>query len=380
MTRRVVAGLTALLIGGCSLFGSDDDLKPAELVDFTPELKLRRAWTVDVGGKSDLPLRGLRPSVRGGMIHAAGSGGIVRAIEPDSGRISWTTDLDLPLSAGPGVGDDLVVVGTIDGEVIALDKVTGAERWRAQTSSEVLSPPKAADGMVVVRAQDGRVYGFDAESGRRAWVYDQSVPLLSLRGTGEPLLRGGFAYLGFDNGRVAALRISDGTVVWEQAVAAPEGRTELERIVDIDGPMVMIASDLYTVTYQGLLAALTANAGRLLWVKDMSSAEGVSVSRTQLAVADSDDAVWGIDRLTGGTLWKQDALVRRLVTGAVHHADAVVVGDYEGYLHWMSAEDGHFVARERAGSQPIAVRPQVIGDLLLAQTEGGKIVAFKPSS
>ncbi|MEM9301129.1 MAG: outer membrane protein assembly factor BamB [Pseudomonadota bacterium] len=377
MIRAAAAGFLALLVSGCSLFGGDDELKPAKLIDFTPEIAVKRAWSVEVGGKSKLPLGGLRPSVRGGKVHAAGAGGRVRSIDPATGRILWTTELDEPLSAGPGLGDDLILVGSLDGEVIALDEVTGAERWRAQTSSEILAAPQAADGMVIVRSQDGRVFGFESETGRRAWVYDQSVPLLTLRGTGEPLLRGGYAYLGFDNGRMAALRIADGTVVWEQTVSAPQGRTELERIVDIDGAMVMVASDIYTVTYQGLLAALTANSGRLLWVKDMSSAGGVSVSRTQLAVADSNDAVWGIDRLTGGTLWKQDALVRRLVTGPAYHGDAVVVGDFEGYLHWMAEDDGRFVARQKAGSSGLVVRPQVVGNLLIVQSQDGKVSAFE---
>ncbi len=379
--RCIIAVASAMMLAGCSTIGGwfddDEELKPAELVDFSPDLSVDRVWSVDVGGSDELPLAGLRPAPVSDRVYLAGAAGEVVAVERESGRTVWSIDVETMLGGGPGVGDDIVAVGTMNGEVIGIDRATGVERWRAGASSEILSPPAVADGIVVVRSQDGRVFGFDAESGERIWVYDQSVPLLSLRGTGEPLVQAGFAYLGFDNGRIAALRISDGTVIWEQLVSAPQGRTELERIVDIDGSMVLVASDLYAVTYQGLLAGLTANSGRILWVKDMSSSGGVAVSRTKLSVADADDAVWAVDRLSGGTLWKQDALIRREVSAPAFHGDAVVVGDFEGYLHWMSDDDGRFIARSRASSAPVITQPVRAGNLLLVQTQDGRVVAFR---
>lgn len=375
--RSAAMLLLLVLLAGCGIFRSKDELKPAKLVAYERSLDVRRAWVADLGKGAKLPLAGLRPAIAGGVVYAASADGRVHALELETGRARWSVDLDLPLGAGPGVGSDVVVLGGLDGEVIAIDQVTGAELWRAEVSSEVLAPPAAADGIVVVRSQDGRVFGLAAGSGRREWVYDQSVPLLSLRGTGAPIALAGFVYIGFDNGRVAALRLRDGSVVWEQAVATPEGRTELERIVDIDGTMVLVASDLYVVSYQGLLAALTAQAGRILWVKDMSSARGLTVHRTLLAVSAADDAVVGVDRLSGGTLWRQDALVRRSVSGPAFHGDAIVVGDFEGYLHWISEEDGRFIARERAGNDPIVASPVTVADLLLVQSQDGRLYAFQ---
>ena len=369
-----VAGLS-----GCSLFNKDEESEPAPLVEFSSTVDVRQAWSIKLGDEADIPYSGLRPTYDSGAVYAADHGGAVYSVDPASGRVRWKTETDIAIGAGPGVADDLVVVGSVDGEVIALDAATGAERWRAMVSSEVLAAPGVADGRVIVRALDGRVFGFDAGNGTRLWIYDSGVPLLTLRGNSEPLLRAGLAFIGFDSGKMVALQLDDGNVAWEQPVAVPQGRTELERIVDIDGPMEMVSSDLYAVTYQGLLASLTANSGRLLWVKDMSSFAGLTLARTQLNVADADDAVWGIERSSGGTLWKQDRLVRREICSPARHGDYVVVGDFEGYLHWLSEEDGSFAARRRAGKSAIVARPLSVGDTLFVQTSGGRLVAYRLS-
>ncbi|MDX1569556.1 MAG: outer membrane protein assembly factor BamB [Xanthomonadales bacterium] len=378
---RLPAALAVLLLAGCSMFGGDDEeLQPSPLVDFSPTVNVKEIWRVSVGDGAELPMRGLRPAYAEGTVYAAAADGRIKAIELETGKVSWTVDLELPITAGPGLGDGILVVGTADGAVIALERAGGAQRWRAEVSSEVLAPPAIDTGMTVVRAQDGRVFGFRSEDGSRAWVYDQSVPLLTLRGSSPPLIRGGFVYLGFDNGKVASLRLSDGAVRWEETVAVPQGRTELERIVDIDGPMAVVASDLYAVSFQGLLAAITADAGRLLWVKDMSSFTGLAVARTQLFVSDADDSVWALDRLSGGTLWRQDRLARRSLSAPAAHGEYVVVGDFEGYLHWLEEDTGEFVARARAGGSAVTAQPLALGPILVVQTQGGRVVAYRLGS
>lgn len=378
MIRKLAPAMLAGLLTGCGVFGGDDEeVGPAPLVEFTPSLDVRELWSASVGSKSELPMPGLRPAHGSGFIYAAGAGGRVVKLDLDTGRSVWSVDLDLPLTGGPGLGEDRLAVGTQDGTLVVMSQSDGRELWRAEVSSEILAPPAIDAGIVVVRSQDGRVFGFRAEDGFRQWVYDQSIPLLTLRGNSPPLIRGGFAYLGFDSGKVAALRLSDGAVRWEQTVAVPEGRTELERIVDIDGPMAMVATDLYAVSFQGLLAALTADAGRLLWVKDMSSFRGLSVARTRLFVSDADDSIWALDRLSGGTLWRQDRLLRRQLSAPAAHGDQVAVGDLEGYVHWVSSEDGDFVARRRAGGAAIVAQPLALGPYLIVQNLNGRITAFR---
>lgn len=373
----VPALLGALLAQGCFLFGKDDELKPAELVDFQPSLKIRKDWSVSVGDGVEVAGTRLDPAYGNGRVYASASGGTVKAVSVETGAQVWTTKLKVTLSSGPGVDEGLVVVGALDGAVIALDAETGAERWRAQASSEVLARPLVHRGVVVVRAQDGRVFGLSAENGRRQWVFDRSVPLLTLRGNSAPVGRAGYAYIGFDNGWIAALRVSDGSVVWDQAIATPEGRNVLERMVDVDGQLAIIASDLYAVGYRGRAAALTADAGRLLWVHDVSSFSGVVASREQLNLTDADDAVWALDRLSGGTLWKQSALGRRSVSAPARHGDSVVVADFEGYLHWLDDEDGSFQARVRADSDGVGGALLVVGERLIVLGRSGRLSAYR---
>ncbi len=374
----LVVLLGALLAQGCFLFGKDDKgVKPAELVDFEPRLKIRKDWSVGIGGGVKVAGTRLDPAYASGRIYASASGGTVKAVAVETGAAVWTTRLKLTLSSGPGVDEGLVVVGALDGAVVALDAETGAERWRAGVSSEVLARPLVHRGVVVVRAQDGRVFGLSAEDGRRQWVFDRSVPLLTLRGNSPPVGRAGYAYIGFDNGQIWALRVSDGSPVWDRVIGAPEGRNVLERMVDIDGQMAIIASDLYAVSYRGRVAALTADAGNILWVHQATSFSGVTASRAQLNLTDVDDAVWALDRLSGGTLWKQSSLARRSVSAPARHGDSVVVADFDGYLHWLSDDDGSFQARVRADSNGIGGALLVVGERLIVLGRSGRLSAYR---
>ena len=366
-----------LLLSACWPFGKDDEVKPSELVDFQSTLKVKRIWSTVIGKGDQIAGLRLAPVYDGGFIYAAASDGALLSVNAESGKQRWKLQTELPISAGPGVADGLIVVGTIEGVVMAFAADTGTERWRAQASSEILATPAIHNGTVIVRSQDGRVYGLNAETGTRIWVFDRSVPALSLRGNSAPVARGGYVYVGFDSGRVAALRVSDGALAWEQSVGNPEGRTELQRMVDVDGAIAVVASDLYAVGYQGRLVSLTADSGRLLWVREFSSHSGVTILRTQLNITDSEDAVWGLDRLSGGTMWKQDQLARRLITGPARLGSSVIVGDYQGYLHFLSDDDGSFQARIQTGGAAIVATPIAIGKTLFVLGSSGRLSAYQ---
>lgn len=378
----LVPALAAL--SGCQTLGGwfgggDDEAEPAELTEIRQSVPIERVWSVNTGDGINRSKPRIRPVADGELIWVADHEGLITAVNADSGRVEREFDIDLPISAGPSVTPDAIMVGTFDGELVVIDRDSGRIEWRAQLSSEILSQPVLHDGIVVVRCIDGRVFGIDRNDGARIWVHDRSVPLLTLRGNGDPLTRAGQAYIGYDDGQVTALRVSDGSVLWEQRVSEPEGRTELDRLADIDGPMLVVGTELYVVTYHGRLAGLALESGRILWVKDVASASGLSLRRTQLAVTDQDDNVWLIDRRNGSTLWRDNQLLRRQLTRPAFLGGLVAVADFEGYIHFFDADSGRIVSRVKAGNDAPAAAPLVVGNTLYLFDEDGRLSAWRVS-
>ena len=382
MRQFFIPALAALLLlNGCSWiksWGDDDDADaPAELVEFESTLKVGKVWSTDIGKGLDKAGRQLRPAYSSGSLYAADYNGLLMAMDAESGRKQWEIKTKLPFTGGPGISDNLLLMGTQDGEVFAFDASTGTQLWSATVTSEVLAAPAAADGIVVVRCIDGRVFGLDADTGQRIWIYDHSVPLLTLRGNAPLLLRAGVVFVGYDGGQVVALKLEDGILMWEQTLVTTEGRTELERLSDIDGQLVFIASDLLVSSYKNRLASLAADSGRLLWFKDISSASGVTVDRINLTLSDKDGNVWLLDRRNGAESWKNNQLLRRDLTRPVIYGSFVVVGDGQGYLHWINISDGQFAAREKVGGKGFSGPPLVVGNTLYVMTRKGELTAFR---
>ncbi|MDX1460504.1 MAG: outer membrane protein assembly factor BamB [Xanthomonadales bacterium] len=382
MRARLCLLLALLMVlQGCSWIRSwgDDELEPGDplpLVEFNPTLQTRKMWSTNVGKGIGRHRTQLRPLLAGGTIYVADHEGLLAALDAETGRKRWQVETGFALSGGPGLSRDTLLMGSQDGEVIAFDAGSGQQRWTATVSSEVLARPVAQDGIVVVRCIDGRVFGLNLDTGAREWIYDHSVPLLTLRGNSTPLVRAGVVFLGYDGGEVVALRLSDGSLIWEQKVVSREGRSELERLADIDGQLVFVASDLLVSSYKNRLASLAADSGRLLWFKDVSSASGVTIDRTNLAVSDKDDNVWLLDRRNGSTLWRHDQLQNRQLTRPAFIGRFVVVGDFEGYLHWISTEDGSVAARNRVDDDAIISAPVVSGNRVYVLTRDGELAAF----
>jgi len=381
MKRWLVAGvLTLLLLQGCSWFrswGDPEPTDPAPLVKFDATVKVRKIWSTSMGdgmGKAGIAMP---PVYVNGFIYAADHEGRLAAVNAENGRKIWEIKTKQPFSGGPFVGESLLVMGTLDGTVLAFDAQDGSERWSAKVSSEVLAVPGISDEVVVVRSIDGRVFGLNAATGARLWIYDHSVPLLTLRGNTDILVRGGTVFVGYADGSVASLRLGDGSLIWTQSVVSPEGRTELERLADIGTQMVLIASDLLVSSYKNRVASLAADSGRLLWFKDISSATGVQVDRTNLAVSDKAGDLWLLDRRNGSTLWKIDQLTNRGLTRPAFYGDLVVVGDKEGYLHWIDLKDGKFVARVREDRKGFASAPVTVGTTLYVLTATGSLAAYR---
>lgn len=378
--RSLLVLLCCAALVGCGVFGDDkeDDAEaPMELVEFTASLPVSSLWDVDAGAGLSASAPNLKPFYIDGELWVADHHGEIRVIDAEGGRVLRSFSLDMELASGPSVFGTSVLVGTLDGQAVRIDRASGSVVWRTQLSSELLALPILRDGIVIARCIDGRIFGIEEASGRRVWIYDRSVPLLTVRGNSDPLVRGGQVFIGYDDGTVTALRIADGERLWEQRVSIPEGRSELERLSDIDGPMAIVGGDLYAVTRHGRMASLALDTGRIQWVKDIASDSGVSISRTQMAATDIDDTVWLVDRLSGATVWQNESLQRRDLTRPVFQGRFVVVADGEGYLHWLDAETGEMAARERFGKKAPAGAPLVIGNTLYILDRDGRLSAWR---
>lgn len=380
--RTTAIVVTVFVLAGCQTIGGwfgrgEPELEPAELVEFTPTVSVEEVWSVNTGRGLSPSMPHFRPFYDDNLIWVGDHRGRVVAVNAETGRIERDFDTGLELSSGPAVYDDLVLLGTFNGQLVVLDAESGEIRWRSQLSSEILAYPVLHDGVIIARSIDGRVFGLDRDDGTRKWIHDRSVPLLTLRGISDPLVRAGQVFVGYDDGMVSALRVADGSVLWEQRVSEPEGRTELERLADIDGPMAIVGSELYLVTYRGRMAGMALESGSILWVKDIASHSGLSLRRTQLAASDADDAVWVIERRNGTTLWRDDSLTRRQLTRPVFFGGLVVVADFEGYLHFYDGDSGEFVAREQATRDRPAAAPLVVGNTIYLLDESGGLSAWR---
>jgi outer membrane protein assembly factor BamB len=373
-------GLAALVLAaGCS---KDKDVEPpAALVAFSAKLPVREIWNQGIGGgKKQMLLRlGLGPAVDAGMVFAASHAGDVVAVDLDTGRRLWTKKLKLPLSAGPAAALGLLVVGTSKGDVVAMDPATGRELWRVRVNAELLSAPAIGESIVVVRSVDGRLRGLDRKTGKERWSVDQQVPRLSLRGTATPVIAKELAICGFDNGKVMAVSLSTGDTVWDTALASPHGRTELERLIDIDSAVRVVGDDVYAAGFQGRTAMLALDSGQIWWAHDMSSYRGLSVDSDTVYISESDGIVVALRERDGSELWRNEKLKRRGLTEPALTSTAVVVADYQGYLHWLDKATGTLVAREHLAKDRVSNPPVASGDTVVVLTDGGKLGAFRAS-
>jgi outer membrane protein assembly factor BamB len=367
-----------LLLNGCGVFGGSDNTEPpAKLVEFESSLHVATDWFVDTGRGSGKYYLRLNPYSDNGRIYVVDDDGRVGAYDLKKGKRLWTVKYDLPVTGGLNGGEGLLVFGTANGEVVALNQENGEELWRSTVSSEVMSIAPVALDVVVVRTNDGKIYGLNSDSGSLRWQAGRKTPALSLRGMSVPLITHGAALVGFDNGKLAAISLTQGNVLWEAAVAIPRGRSELDRMVDIDGLFEEWDGVVYVATYQGRLAAINLQNGNVIWSRNMSSFTGLTVDGSNLYLTDEFSNVWAIDKRSGATLWKQPALRMRMITAPAVIDRYVVVADYQGYLHWMDKYEGSFVARVQSDDEGVLATPLVIDEHVVMLGKSGELTSWK---
>jgi outer membrane protein assembly factor BamB len=369
---RILAVLALALAAGCA--SKSVGPKPAELTNIENAQRVRVVWSASVGDGEPYIFS---PALVGDAVYTAARDGTVRRLDAATGRETWHAPSEKGLSAGAGAGAKTVAVATEEGEVIALDAQTGKVRWRARVSSEVIAAPTVGAGLVLVRSVDSRIFAFDEDDGKRRWVYQRGAASLMVRTPSGISIDGDTAFAGFSGGKLTALALSNGGLRWEATVALPKGATELERVTDIVGDPAVDGHEVCVAAYQGRVACYETASGRQSWVRDMSSLTGVSLDARYAYVSDDRGAVHALDRTNGRSVWKQDKLFLRQLSLPVPSGNLVVVGDFEGYVHFLSRESGAIIARHAAGRSAIRAAPVGLPpSALLVETQDGGLFAL----
>jgi outer membrane protein assembly factor BamB len=301
----------------------------------------------------------------------------VSAFDLQSGKVIWHKNLKAPLSGGTAALGDLMVVGSSSGILYALNSADGALRWKVPLKGEVLSAPALSEKLIAVRTGDGKLRALDPADGHELWQQEQQVPKLSLRGTASPVIAGDVVLCGFDNGKVVAMNASDGAVQWEVTVTPPHGRTELERLSDIDSSVIISGQDVYAVGFQGKVAMLALDTGQVWWSHEASSARGMSIDADTLYVSTSDGEIIALRTRTGTELWRQNALLYRRLSGPGAMDEGVVLADFDGYVHWLDKTNGAIIARVRSGKVRVSTRPVVSGNLVAVINDRGQLSVYR---
>lgn len=389
--------LCAFAMSGCSWFSKKTGNEPMELVDFDETLDLDKVWSRGIGEGQNKGFSSLTPALDGDVIYAVDYEGLVIAMNSQTGKKLWkrkinvskdsiwskttgwfkAADPNRQIVGGISAENGLLLVATYAGEVMALSKESGDELWRKQLPGEVVSAPRTNGNVVAAQTVNGKLFALDAKTGEQLWFYDNPPPVLTLRGTPSPIVIDTAIYTGFSNGRMMAFNPANGLILWEQRIASPKGRSELERMVDIHSSPVIKDGVIYVGTYQGRISALARGTGKPLWAQDGSTSENVALSGDKLFVSHADGKLVAYNSTTGEQLWSNEKMLRRLLNGPQVFGDYVAVVDFEGYMHVVNQSDGEFVARTRVDRKGARAPMLTDGETLYVYTNRGKLIAFR---
>jgi len=385
-TRFLLTISLLILLSGCSSTksfikkvtgsGTDNTEPPTPLVEIETLAEIIELWSKNTGKGSTKQFLKLTPSYSQGKVFVADVNGNLASLDANNGNTLWKNDAGLTISGGPGASEKLTMIGSDEGDVLAYSSESGEFKWQAKVSSEILAAPQEAKDIVVVRTVDGRIFGLDANDGNRLWTYERTMPTLTLRGTSNPVITGDIVIAGFDGGRLSAIELFTGKLIWETSISLSSGRSQLERMVDIDSDPVIIGNDIYVATFQGRVASVALETGHITWARDISSYAGFTTDGKLIYITDDQSHVWALDRLTGNSVWKQEKLYARQATAPATIGNLVVVGDLEGYLHWMDKNNGQFVARTQVSKSAILAPPVAVEDVVYAYSSDGTLSAY----
>lgn len=375
--KTILIFCLAMALSSCAIFNRTSPPPKAKLQNFQQTLAVKGVWSQQVGNGTQKHYLKLTPKIADGRIIAVSYNGTVECMSLSDGRKLWSTNIREPITAGPGADAGMIVIGTGNGGVVALSMENGKFLWRKQVGSEVLAPPLVTRHHVVVKSENDQIYGLSRTTGKQLWTYKQPIPSLVLRGAGGTKIHGSNVITGFSSGQLASLNIQNGDVVWTQKIAEPQGAADIERMIDIDDTPILVGNRVYAATYQGKLVALNATTGKITWNQNFSAYAGLAYSMGNLYASDTASDVYAFNAKTGSVLWRQHNLFGRYLTGPAVVGGALAVGDADGYLHFLSLQDGHFVARVRVDKKGIIANPVVFGDMLYIYGNSGRLNAYK---
>ena len=386
--RVLILLTTSISMSACSYipwFGDDEEVEieirePSELSEFVPEVRIQQNWQVSVGGDAEEKSIQLQPYVFDDKIAFTQTEGKVSVHDISSGRVIISGDTGNSVSAGVGGNAQYLIVGTHDGVVSAINSNDGNEAWSTSVTSEVVSVAHAPGDLVVIRTNDNRIIGLSISSGEKLWTATQTPPALTLRGASVPVMRDGVIYAGMDNGKVIAVSAESGNIIWESRVSVPSGRSELERLVDVDGQIAIDNEYVYAASFHGRVVAISRANGRIKWARDLASISGVSVDDALVYVTDKDDNVWALEKETGVSSWKQDKFLYRQLSAPVVQENALLVGDFQGYIHALSKQDGRVIGRANLGKKPIHTSSMSTNATAYIMDSNGRLASYSVSS
>lgn len=375
--RLIAVLLVSTVLAACG-GGPVNIAVPTSLKEIpNPAVQPVTAWRSDGGDGTSGGANGFQLAIDDGTVYVANSDGSVAAFNVANGRQVWRVNVDKRLISGPSVAGNLLLVGTRDGHLLALSRSGGEQVWAVAATSEVIAPPAANNGIGVVHTLDGRLVAYQLNSGNRLWTVERNVPNLTMRGVSSPVIVGDTVYAGLDNGHVIALDLATGQQLWEQTIALPTGRSELERLVDIDAGLQVVDGQLLAISVGGKLASVSLSSGRVRWKQDIASVTGLAFNDKLVFATDIDGVIHAVNRLTGAEVWTQDALKYRELSAPAVYNGYLVVGDYQGYLHWIDPRTGELVGRIDALGTAIREQPVTVGGQLLVLSVGGEVAAIQ---
>lgn len=387
LRKTLLVGLVAsVLLAGCS--SEQDTIVMSPLPEVTSQFTPETVWDKSVGDGVGKYYSHLSPAWEGSSVYAADRNGLVKALDTDSGVEIWSVNLaektgflsaNIPamLSGGLTVSGEHVYVGTERGTLIALNANDGEIAWTANAGGEVLSRPEVSDGLVLVHTGNGLLQAFDTASGEQRWSLNLDTPSLSVRGESAPAVAMGAAFVGGDNGRVSAVMLGQGQIIWQQRISQTTGTTEISRLNDVDMTPVVADGRVYAIAYNGNLVAMDMRSGQILWKRDFGSVNELVLDGESLYVVDQNDNVYGLRAADGVTMWSQDKLLHRNLSAPEIFNGYLVMGDGEGYLHWLDTSNGQFVAQNKLNSSGILSRPSIAGDKLMVQARDGRLYLLR---
>lgn len=369
----------ACSLTACGFLDKDNAPAPNPLVSFKPQVKPRLVWKTSTGNGAGKEYLKLTPALGDHAIFTSSAKGVVTSIAKNSGNTNWSTNTGFMLTTGPGAGEGIVVIGSMHGNVIALSEATGSTKWSTTVNGELIANPAIGNGHVIVKALDGTVTALSVNDGHKLWSFKQTEPDLVLRGASTPIVREDHVIAGFANGNLASASLSSGQVNWVQQLAVPEGGFAIERMIDIDADPVIYGHRIFAATYQGNIASLDWRFGKQLWSHKISSYTGMTADDNAVYISDAQSHVWSFGADSGLVNWRQNELAARNVSGPANMGNYIVVGDAQGYLHWLDKRDGHFAAREYLGGAILA-KPLMDGQTMYVLAANGTLAAYQLGS